>query len=247
MDLFAQNNLSCLLEPRLKDRYQILIKEHLNVAPKLAQGIKTLSHHKSAWANTQAAWRFLDNDNVGFPQLSLPLVQSARNELQANSSAYGLVAHDWCRNNYLRHASKLDKTQMSHDKDVGYELFASLLLNSDTGQPIAPLGLDLKTEDGTYSCREFESQETKPHLEQLVDRIEWQDNLPFDKALVHIVDREADSAQHLRQLMGTRWLTRGKKNTTVKHGDGFISLENLARRIESTAKGIVDFKGKDAY
>ncbi|RJY00834.1 hypothetical protein D5R81_20070 [Parashewanella spongiae] len=247
MDLFAENNLSCLLESRLKERYQILIKEHLNVAPKLAQGVKALSHHESAWSNTQGAWRFFSNDNVTFPALSLPLLQSARQELASSHSSYGLVAHDWCRNNYLKHDSKLDKTQMSHEKDVGYELFASLLLDSDTGQPIAPLGLDLKTEKGTYRCRDFEYQKTQPHLEQLVERIEWQDNLPLDKTLVHIVDREADSAQHLRQLMGTQWLTRGKKNSTVKYGEEFISLEKLANRIDSDVHGIVDFKGKDAY
>ncbi len=113
MDLFAENNLSCLLESRLKERYQILIKEHLNVAPKLAQGVKALSHHESAWSNTQAAWRFFANDNVTFPALSLPLLQSARQELAAIESSYGLVAHDWCRNNYLKHDSKLNYLRLS--------------------------------------------------------------------------------------------------------------------------------------
>ena len=164
MDLFEQNNLSCFLSSSLRNRYHVLVKEHLNTAPKLAQGVKTLSHHETAWANTQAAWRFFDNDNVGFPQLSLPLTQAARQELSANDASYGLVAHDWCRNNYLGHDSKLDKIQMSHDKDVGYELFASLLLNSDTGQPLAPLGLDLKAKQGTYQCRNSEPQPSQPHL-----------------------------------------------------------------------------------
>ncbi len=67
----------------------------------------------------------------------------------------------------------------------------------------------------------------------------------LDKTLVHIVDREADSAQLLRQLMGTQWLIRGKKNSTVKYCKEFISLEKLANRIDSDVHGIVDFKGKE--
>jgi len=247
MDLFAQNNLSCLLTPSLRKRYHILIKDHLNVAPKLAQGVKAISHHQSAWANTQAAWRFLDNDSVGYVQLNLPLVQAARQELAASESSYGLVAHDWCRNNYLGHDCKLDRIQMSHDKDVGYELFASLLLNANTGQPLAPLGLDLKAKQGTFRCRDMEPQEPMPHLEQLVDRIEWQESLPLQKTLIHIIDREADSAAHLRQLTGVKWLTRGKKNTSVKYDNEFISLEKLAAKVKSEVKGVVDFKGKEAY
>ena len=247
MDLFSENNLSCFLESRLRNRYATLIKESLNVAPELAQGVKTLSHHHTAWANTQAAWRFLGNENVTFPLLSLPLNQAAKQELSACGEAYGLVAHDWCRNHYGGHDSKLDKTQMSHQRDIGYELFASLLLDSETGQPLAPLGLDLKAEKGTYQCRELDFQEHQSHLEQLVERIEWQESLPLDKPLIHIIDREADSAPHLRQLMAFNWLTRGKKTTTVKKGDEFIALGKLAHQVECDVKGVVDFKGKQAY
>lgn len=49
-------------------------------------GVKAISHHQSSWANTQAAWRFLDNDSVSFVQLSLPLVQAAQQELAARAS-----------------------------------------------------------------------------------------------------------------------------------------------------------------
>ncbi|RLV57675.1 hypothetical protein D5018_21315 [Parashewanella curva] len=247
MDLFAQNNLSCFLPTALKNRYQDLIKEHLNVAPKLAQGVKTLSHHKTAWANTQASWRFFSNENIAYPQLSLPLNQAARQELAGITSTYALVAHDWCKNNYRDHDCKLDKIQMSHDRDVGYELFASLLLDSDTGKPLAPLGLDLAAREGVYRCRDVEPQKAIPHLEQLTDRIEWQESLPLNKHLVHVIDREADSAPHLRQLMGVKWLTRGKKNTSVMHDDEFVSLEKLALKLPSEIKGIVDYKGKEAY
>lgn len=116
MDLYTQHGLTCFLEPLLSKRYAMLIKDHLNVAPKLAQGVKALSHHVTAWSNTQAAWRFFNNDNVTYPQLSLPLLQTAIKELNECPSEYGLVAHDWCRNNYRKHQSKRDKTQMSHER-----------------------------------------------------------------------------------------------------------------------------------
>ena len=225
----------------------MLIKDHLNVAPKLAQGVKALSHHETAWANTQAAWRFFNNDNVTYPQLSLPLLQAARQELRGCATEYGLVAHDWCRNNYRKHQCKRDKTQMSHDKDIGYELFASLLISAEDGQPLAPFGLDLTTDDGVHQCREVEIQERKSHLDQLVERIAWQEQQGLDKPLVHIIDREADSASHLRQLMQSRWLTRGKKGTTVRYNDEFVTLEKLSYRMNSEIKGIVNIRGKEGY
>jgi hypothetical protein len=225
----------------------MLIKDHLNVAPKLAQGVKALSHHETAWSNTQAAWRFFNNDNITYPQLSLPLLQSARKELNSCATEYSLVAHDWCRNNYRGHRAKTDKTQMSHDKDIGYELFASLLLSSEDGQPLAPLGLDLTTGKGVYQCREVEPQQQKSHLDQLVERIAWQEKLGLGKPLVHVIDREADSATHLRQLMGTRWLTRGKKDASVKHNGEFATLEQVSKHMDSELKGRVNIRGKEGY
>jgi len=38
---------------------------------------------------------------------------------------------------------------MSHDKDVGYKLYASLFIDSETRDPIASIGLELKNSKGT--------------------------------------------------------------------------------------------------
>ena len=53
-------------------------------------------------------------------------------------------------------------------------------------------------------------------LEQLVERIEWQESLPLEKPLVHIIDREADSAPHLRQLMGGKLVNKRKEKYLSK-------------------------------
>ena len=47
--------------------------------------------------------------------------------------------------------------------------------------------------------------------------------------------------------MGVNWLTRGKKNTSVKYGDEFISLTKLAYKTPNKIEGVVDYKGKEAY
>ena len=44
---------------------------------------------------------------------------------------------------YNKHNAKLDKTQMFHDKDVRYKLYASLLIDNEKGEPIALIGLEL--------------------------------------------------------------------------------------------------------
>ena len=126
MGLFTELELPCNLEPRLLRRYETLVKEHTIVNPSNAPGVKALANHQQAWSFTQAAWRFFNNDNVTFPMLAEPLFALAREAATTSNSSFLLVAHDWCRCNFRKHNSKLDKTQMSHALDVGYELQASM-------------------------------------------------------------------------------------------------------------------------
>lgn len=52
----------------------------------------------------------------------------------------------------------------------------------------------------------------------------------FDKPLVHIIDREADSVGHLRQWdqVGCHWLVRVKGNTPLTHQDQAHTRQTLA-------------------
>lgn len=143
--------------------------------------------------------------------LSSPILGLARAGVKETQSRYVLMAHDWCRINFSKHHSKFDKTQMSHALDVGYELQASLLIDADTGEPIAPAGLNLLTDKGIYQCRSEDIQPKQSHLDSLFESIQWQEQLRLDKPLVHVVDREADSAKDLRRLGSINWLTRTKK------------------------------------
>jgi hypothetical protein len=82
---------------------------------------------------------------------------------------------------------------MSHERDVGYELQASLLIDSRNGHPLAPLGMNLRTEDGLYQCREVEVQPEQPHLTQLLEMVEWQESLRLSKTLVGNSDNECNA------------------------------------------------------
>jgi len=135
---------------------------------------------------------------------------------------------------------------MSHERDVGYELQASLLIDSRNGHPLAPLGMNLRTEDGLYQCREVEVQPEQPHLTQLLEMVEWQESLRLSKTLVHIVDREADSASHLRELsQGCLWLTRSKKGSTLWHDGRFKTLDEIGKKLTQEPVDTVTIRGKE--
>lgn len=247
MTLFEQHQLPCILESRLSKRYQTLIMEHMTVNSANAPGVNSLNHHSDSWASTQATWRFYHNEDVTFPMLSGPMLGLARSGVKESQGGYVLMAHDWCRINFAKHQSKLDKTEMSHALDVGYELQASLLVDASTGAPIAPAGLNLLTKNGIYQCRNQELQPKQSHLDSLFDSIQWQERLHFDKPLVHVVDREADSAKDLRRLGSVHWLTRTKKGSTFRHEGEFKTAEVISRTIPQNLKGIVSLRGKEGY
>ena len=49
-------------------------------------------------------------------------------------------------------------------KDVGYELYTSLLIDSETGEPIAPIGLQLINSKKTLQYGQTEVQEKQSHF-----------------------------------------------------------------------------------
>src|SRR5437870_1410396 len=89
------------VEQRLKARYRQLVSEHLNPKTDVAPGAKALpAETASAFAATQAAWRFYAHDETRLPTLSKPLHQAARTTLANSQSGDALVAHDLSQLNY---------------------------------------------------------------------------------------------------------------------------------------------------
>ena len=116
------------------------------------------------FAAVQAAWRFYANSNVTLPQLAGPLVQCAREEIGAACDDYGLVMMDWCQLHFNGHGSVVDRVELAHKNDLGYEMLSVLLVSDRDGSPIAPLGLEVRARQGIHATR---SKMVLPEVSQL--------------------------------------------------------------------------------
>jgi hypothetical protein len=178
-------------------------------AQKLAAGVASLPSTSSAFAATQATWRFLKNDQVELRALIEPLREMARLQAEQLQSRFALLVHDWCKLAYNHPKRKPDLAQLTHAKDVGYEMTTALLVSADDGRPLAPMEMHLKTADGTLSTRDPAPQKT-PHVDQVLETMYASLKWDLAKPLLHVVDREADSIDHYRQwdAAGFRFLVR---------------------------------------
>jgi hypothetical protein len=192
------------LEPRLQRRYTQLVNEHLGAAPPLAAGPRALPRLTSAFAATQAAWRFFANDRVSLPALGQPLHEAGRQALADSPAGYALLVHDWSILNYHTHTAKADQILFSQGGDRGYELASALLVDAADGAPLAPLELRLRTSAAVYSTREPAPRPAASHLDEVLPTMRAAKALGLPRRLVHVIDCEGDSVAHLR-----RWHRHG--------------------------------------
>jgi hypothetical protein len=116
--------------------------------PPSRAGIKALADNTSTFAHTQGLWRFLNNEDVTPDKLSTPLVAACHAALEQCEGDYALTIHDWSRIHYGSHTSKKDRLQMTHAKDIGYELQSSLLVNAQSGNPLSVAAQNLVSAEG---------------------------------------------------------------------------------------------------
>jgi len=192
------------VEPRLQRRYTQLVNEHLGAATPLATGPRALPRLTSAFASTQAAWRFFANDRVSLPALAQPLQEAGRQALADSPADYALLVHDWSILNYHRHTAKADQIVFSQGSDRGYELATALLVDAADGAPLAPLELRLRTSAAAYSTREPAPRRVASHLDEVLPTMRAAGALGLPRRLVHVIDCEGDSVAHLR-----RWHRHG--------------------------------------
>jgi hypothetical protein len=232
----------------LAKRHQQLVTEHLNATDTLSAGLRALPDKNTSFASTQAAWRFYKNDRVTLTKLHEPLLIAAHEGIATHCSEYALCVHDWSRLNYRKHASKLDKYQITHETDVGYDLQSSIILSDQTGQPIAPVAQRLVTANGSYATyqeREF-SVTVENHLDEVTHCIDQLEQQNFAKPLVHIIDREADSIGHIRQWEANNclWLTRSKKTSSIEFQGQSMPSAHVAEALHFEKIRQVDYHGK---
>ncbi len=241
------------LESRLRRRYGHLVREHLNAGQSMAPAGSALPGAASAFASTQAAWRFYKNERVTLPALAEPILEHARRALATDCQEYGLAAHDWSALSYKRHASKRDRTQLQNRKHRGYELQSALLISDQEGQPLAPLVQDLRTRQGRLSTRAEAVLPRGRRLDEITQRMDYLAELQLPKPLVHIVDREGDSVGHFRQWdrQGRLFLVRVKGRQRVQWAGQGCLLSQVVQQLEAQpgafqSAGEMEFKGRKA-
>lgn len=223
------------LERRLQERYRKLVISHMQSAPKLAAGVRSLPElTTTAFAATQAAWRFLNNANVTLEALVEPLRQVAR-ETSANLNApFVLLVHDWCKLSFTE--KKKDEVRLTHKTDVGYDLTTALLVNPENGAPIAPMEMHLRIKRRVLSTRD-PAPKHRPHLEQVLPTMQASLTWGLAQPVLHVIDREADSVDHYRRWddAGHRFLIRADDRRVRHEGRSKLLSEILQNLQENQA------------
>lgn len=220
---------------------------HSNGTAGLSAGVKALADSNSTFAHTQALWRFLNNEAVTPDKLSAPLLAACHESLAQCEGDYALCVHDWSRIVYGNHDSKQDRLQMTHASDVGYELQSSLLVHAQNGNPLSVVAQNLASAEGVWQSRQARIQmEEQTHLDELTQRIDWIEQQSFARRLVHIVDREGDSIDHLRQWsrQGREWLVRIKAGSTAHWNGKTMTVSALAQNLPFVPERKVTCKGQ---
>lgn len=188
------------VEPRLQERYQLLVKQHLRCASSVAPGLRVLPSDGSKNAASRAASRFYQNDAVALTKLSAPLLTRAKGAVAAGCHRYALCVHDQSPLHFTDHKAKIDRKVMCNRDDWGYELQSALMLSDRDGEPLAPCYIGLAAADGVHSTRRETPLPLRPWVDEVNRTMGYCEAQQFDKELVHIIDRELDKLLHLRRF-----------------------------------------------
>lgn len=212
------------MDRRLQRRYAKLVKAHMGSSSTTAAGPAIAADGTAGVTATQAAWRFFNNPRVEFSALADPLREAGRLGCQQSDSDYVLLAHDWSKLDYAKHASKEDQRQLTHSSDTGYDLTTALLIDAGTGSPLAPMQVHVHTVDAVYSTASTPPAVDDHHLEQLEPTMEEVDSWGLSRRVVHVIDREADSLRHFRRWApsGHLFLVRCKDRRVLWEGEPWL-------------------------
>ena len=234
------------LEPRLIKRYQQLVRSHMLTSDFLSSGIKSALSKHDAFNQTQAAWRFFNNEPCSLDKLVKPILNSALEQASQQCINHTLIAHDWSGLIYKSHTSKDDRFGVHHEQELGYELQASLLLNDQHGGPIAPVAMNVVTKTTVLSTYRKDGTRDETHLEELAKRVNYLESFGFQKPLIHIVDRESDSVQLMRAMGNYKWLFRSRSNSRVEYESVSLRVDTLATQLTYTMAREINYKGRKA-
>ena len=93
----------------LQKRFLTRADSHIRAPHELASGMAALPSAGTAFAATQGAWRFLNNDRVKLSALAVPLREVGPTRLNDTSAEFGLLVHDWCKFTFQQPTRKQDE------------------------------------------------------------------------------------------------------------------------------------------
>jgi hypothetical protein len=232
----------------LQHRYTILVQQHARAAGTLNAGPAALLDDASAFAATQAAWRFWHNDRVTLPLLVEPLQQVVRHWRTRKASAWALVLHDWSALSYPTHTGKKDRKGHGSAFSKGYDLSTALVVDGFSGDPVAPIELELRTAQAIYSTRVAPPAAEDTRLDNIRPAMQASAALGLGERVIHVIDREADSLAHYRdwQADGHIFLVRADSARKVRWQGQEWSLAELAGRLEFRRCREVAYHGQNA-
>jgi hypothetical protein len=203
-----------------------MVNSHLSATQALACGIHALPDASSAFAATQAAYRFLKNPRVTLRALAEPLLDVGRLEVPTACDRYVLVAHDWSQLMYAEHDGKKDRVALSSRRvPEGYELQSALLVGDRDGAPLAPAVLSLRAADGVHCSRSWKVRAPLSKLDELAPAMAFIEGLSLARPAVHIIDAEADSVAHFRE-----WSEQPGRFYLVRADDRFVEYQECEQR-----------------
>jgi hypothetical protein len=204
------------------------VKQQVQAAQALAAGLHALPSAQSSFAATQAAWRFFHNPAVGLPQLVEPLREAGRQAALATTATHLLVIHDWSFLSFPTHTSKADRICQGQTHALGYDLATALLVDGATGEPLAPMDLELTTQAGVISSRADRppDQPAAPHIDQVLATMTAATTWGLDKPVVHVIDREADGLAQFRT-----WASAGHQFVVRVDANRRVCWRDQSRRL----------------
>jgi hypothetical protein len=221
------------MDARLKKRLQILVKSSMKMAQNAVKGLTTaLKESSVSMALTQSSWRFYNNDRVDESELFENVKNEGKNIIENIDNDFVLVAHDYSWLDFKNHNSKEDLILRNKKGNAkGYDLHSSLVIDPNSGNPLAPIAMNLQTSKKIYSSYTKDLDITLTHLQELSKRCNYIDleikKTNKDKKAIHIIDREADSVLFMRELQeeNSLFLIRVKDNAKVYWNDKGIDIK----------------------
>jgi hypothetical protein len=228
------------MESRLERRHKDLVKRQMSHKQNSINGLNLLIKDTKSFSEVQSAWRFYNNEKVDIESLNNPILEKGISRVLEENSKYVLVMHDWSLISYRNHDSKEDcieskRSKTKESKSKGYDLQSSLVVSELSGNPIMPIAQNLKTSKRVYSSYKKDIDKKLTRLEELSDRIKYIDErLDKSKKKVHIVDREGDSIEFIREIYpNSYFIIRGMDNRSVEHNNEKIKQKELSNKLDN--------------